>query len=552
MQKIKAVLSFFQLMLSHFRWKVILIILLGISFSVFQGVGIVMVIPLLEAFQHKAKSRFTPFFEYFNLEQSLGNLLLLYFLVLFLFAIFKALQILYTQRTISKFSNRINIDSIQKLLNSNWEFYLKVPSSQLLNMLNTEARQLRSLANQLFQFIQNVILIVIQLFFALWISAKLTLVLVFVLAVLFVLQRFVFRKNYDLGRGQIKNSEGIQKYLNETFKGIKLLKLHGLELQRGEEYKMHLDSMYHNEERRARVEAISDLVYTLSASMLLITIIWYSLTYTGITVSALLILLVLFSRVIAQTLSLVKVSSNITNIIPSYVKFIEVLGIADQHQNNSPIAKEKLTIDSIELRDINFDFGDKKILEGVNLKFEKGKFYVLTGPSGVGKTITSDLICGLITPKSGEILINGEVKSSEELKFYQSSTSYVLQDTVMFGSTIKANITFFEDYSDAEINTAVDKAGLRSLVDKLPDGLNSEVKEDNRGFSGGELQRMAIARAIIRKTPLIILDEVTNTLDRKNEDIILATINDIKKDGIVVLITHKEYLFDLADEVVRL
>ena len=82
MQKLKAVLSFFQLMLSHFRWKVILIILLGISFSVFQGVGIVMVIPLLEAFQHKAKSRFTPFFEYFNFEQTLGNLLLLYFLSL--------------------------------------------------------------------------------------------------------------------------------------------------------------------------------------------------------------------------------------------------------------------------------------------------------------------------------------------------------------------------------------------------------------------------------------------------------------------------------------
>lgn len=177
---------------------------------------------------------------------------------------------------------------------------------------------------------------------------------------------------------------------------------------------------------------------------------------------------------------------------------------------------------------------------------------MLTGPSGVGKTITSDLICGLITPKSGDILINGEVKSTEELKYYQSSTSYVLQDTVMFGSTVKANITFFEKYSDDEINAAVDKAGLRSLLDKLPDGLDSEVKEDNRGFSGGELQRMAIARAIIRKTPLIILDEVTNTLDRKNEDIILATINNIKKDGIVVLITHKEYLFDLADEVVRL
>ena len=552
MQKIKAVISFFRLMLSHFRWKVILIILLGISFSVFQGVGIVMVIPLLEAFQHKTKSRFTPFFEYLDVEQTLGNLLLLYFLILLMFALFKALQILYTQRTIAKFSNKINVDSIQKLLHANWEFYLKVPSSQLLNMLNTEARQLRSLATQVFQLIQNIILIVIQIVFAFWISAKLTAVLVFILSILFVLQRFVFRKNYDLGRGQIKNSEGIQKYLNETFKGIKLLKLHGLEMKRSEEFKEHLQGQYFNEERRARVEALSDLVYTLSASTLVIAIIWYSLTFTAITIGSLLVLLVLFSRVISQTLSLVKVTSHITNMIPSYVKFSEILAIAEQHQNTMPASKEIKAIDSIELRNIHFSFDEKEILKGINIKFEKGKFYVLTGPSGVGKTITSDLICGLITPKSGEILINGEVKSTDELKFYQSSTSYVLQDTVMFGSTIKANITFFEDYSDEEINAAVDKAGLRSLLDKLPNGLDTTVKEDNRGFSGGELQRMAIARAIIRKTPLIILDEVTNTLDRKNEDIILNTINEIKKEGIVVLITHKEYLFDLADEVVRL
>jgi ATP-binding cassette subfamily C protein len=552
MQKIKSALSFFRLLLSHFRWKVVLIVLLGIAFSFLQGVSIVMIIPLLESFTNKGSSSFTRVFEWLNISPDLNEMLLLYFFILLLFAVFKALQILFTQRTITNFSNGFNVASIDTVLKADWQFFLKVPSSQLINLFKTEARSVKTLSHFVFQSLQNSIMIIIQLVFACFISLKLTGLLLLVLTLLFLLQRFVFKKNYSLGSGQVNLSESLQKYLSETFKSIKLLKLHRLEMKRSDEYKEQINNIQNNELKLASVNAWSDFVYTVSAALILVGIIFLSMQFHLLSMTALLVLLVLFSRVISQVDALVKTTGYIINLLPSYDRFMEVLALAKAAENTAPQKTEQKNISSFELKNIHFSFAEKQILKDISLKFEKGKFYVLTGPSGIGKTITSDLICGLITPQSGEILIDGTRKFSEELKNYQTSISYVLQDTVLFGMSLRDNISFFEKYSDEEVLDAAHKAGLKTLLDKLPEGLNALVKEDNRGFSGGEMQRIAIARALIRKTPFIILDEVTNALDRKNEDLILNTIQEIKKDSIVILITHKEYLFDLADEVVRL
>lgn len=539
-------------MLSHFRWKIVLIVLFGILFSFFQGVGIVMIIPLLESFQNNGNSMFTKVFEFLGWSGGLNQLLLIYFLILLFYALFKALQILYTQRTIARFSNQFAVDAMQHLLTANWEFYLKVPSSQIINLLKTESRSVKTLAHFLFQAMQGAILIAIQLFFACWISVKLTALLLVILVFLFLIQRFVFKANYNLGKGNVGLSEFLQKYLNETFKGIKLLKLHRLELKKGKEYEEQMERIYQNEIKKSTMDALSDLLYTLSGALIIILMIGFSISYNLLSITSLLVLLVLFSRVISQSTALVQTTGYIVNLIPSFNRFAEIVDLAKESAQQPSEKLERRNIASLELKNIHFSFGEKKILNDLNIKFEKGKFYVLTGASGVGKTITSDLICGLISPQQGEIIIDGNIVSIELLKSYQASIGYVLQDTVLFGTSIRNNITFMENYSDEQILNAAHKAGLKSLLEKLPEGLDAIVKEDNRGFSGGEMQRIAIARALIRKTPLIILDEVTNALDRKNEDIILATINEIKKDSIVILITHKEYLFDLADEVVRL
>ncbi|MFM7022576.1 MAG: ATP-binding cassette domain-containing protein [Flavobacteriales bacterium] len=552
MQKIKSLLSFLRLLLSHFRWKIALIVIFGVLFSFFQGVSIVMIIPLLESFQSQKDSVFTPVFELLGWEQGLSQLLLFYFMILLGYALFKALQILYTQRTLARFSNQFAAEAMNSLLNANWEFYLKVPSSQIINLMKTESRSVRILATMLFQAIQGFILLIIQLVFALWISVKLTLLLLLILSILFLIQRFVYKANYNLGKGNIGLSENLQKYFNETFKGIKLLKLHRLEMKKGKEYEEHLDQVFQNDMKRSNIDAFSDLLYTLSGALVIILMIWLSMSYQILSIPSLLVLLVLFSRVISQTLSLVQTTGHINNMLPSFDRFSEIVNLAKASAQQNSAKAESKKIASLELKNIHFSFGEKKILDNLNLKLESGKFYVFTGPSGVGKTITSDLICGLITPQKGDIIIDGKKVNGEELLQYQASIGYVLQDTVLFGTSIRNNITFNENYSDADILEAAHKAGLKTLLDKLPEGLEAIVKEDNRGFSGGEMQRIAIARALIRKTPLIIMDEVTNALDRRNEDIILSTINEIKKDSIVVLITHKEYLFDLADEVIRL
>ncbi len=552
MHTFRSLLIFIRLMFQHFRWKIILILLFGVLFSFFQGVGIVMIIPLLESFQNKGASRFTPVFEFLGWGGGLNQMLVLYFCILLLYALFKALQVLYTQRTLARFSNQFVVEATKTLLFANWEFYLKVPSSQIINLLKTESRSVRTLAHMLFQTTQGFIVVGIQLLFAIWISPVLTALLLLILSFLFFIQRYVFRANYNLGKGNIGLGESMQKFLSETLRGIKLVKLHRLEGKKADQFEEQMVSVYNNEIRKSNIDAASDLLYTLSGAIIIIMMISLSVHYNLLSIASLLILLVLFSRVISQSMSLVQTTSYISNLIPSFNRFSEIVALAKSHTQGAAETFAVKDLSSLELKNIHFSFGEKQILENVNMSFQKGNFYVLTGPSGVGKTITSDLICGLISPQQGEIWVDGQSLSATDLKQYQASIAYVLQDTMLFGASIRSNISFLGTYTDAEILDAAYKSGLKSLLDKLPEGLDALVLEDARGFSGGEMQRIAIARALIRKSPIIILDEVTNALDRKNEDIILATIQEIKKDCIVVLITHKEYLFDVADVVLHM
>jgi ABC-type bacteriocin/lantibiotic exporter with double-glycine peptidase domain len=252
------------------------------------------------------------------------------------------------------------------------------------------------------------------------------------------------------------------------------------------------------------------------------------------------------------TNGVIKQISHINNMLPSFVHFQEVLKDAQQSQGNPIPTFKHQQINQLKLENIGYSIQNKEILKDLNLEFEKGKFYIITGTSGIGKTITFDLISGLISPQKGQIIINEQKLSAEEIKQYQASINYVQQQSVVLGMTIRENINFFSNPSEENLQKAIQLAGLEKLIQKLPKGLDTEVNEDNRNFSGGEIQRITIARALVNPPSVLILDEVTNSLDKENENLIIQSIQSIKQDCIVIMITHKEYLFDCADTIYTL
>lgn len=167
----------------------------------------------------------------------------------------------------------------------------------------------------------------------------------------------------------------------------------------------------------------------------------------------------------------------------------------------------------IVFKNVSFSYdGVKDAISDINIIIEKNKKYAIVGPSGSGKSTLLKILLKYYNDYKGDVLVD-----SIQLKEINSSSWYKLvsiihQNVLLFNGTIRENISLYQDFSDEEINNAVLLSGLKKLVEKLEDGLDSKVAEAGQNLSGGEKQRIAIARALIKKMPILVLDEATSFL----------------------------------------
>lgn len=194
-------------------------------------------------------------------------------------------------------------------------------------------------------------------------------------------------------------------------------------------------------------------------------------------------------------------------------------------------------IDNITFKDISYSYSDKKILENINISFNKGNKYVITGESGSGKSTLLKILIGFLKDYNGNVLYNNvELKEISPNSIY-NNISYIEQNVYIFNGTIKENIILGQDFSDDDLYDALNKSCLLNFINELPDGVNSIIKENGKNISGGQKQRIALARAVIRKIKFIILDEGTSALDKENakeiEDTLISS-----EDLCVIFVTH--------------
>lgn len=193
----------------------------------------------------------------------------------------------------------------------------------------------------------------------------------------------------------------------------------------------------------------------------------------------------------------------------------------------------------LELKDVRFGYTKaKEVLHEVNMCFEKGKKYAIVGSSGCGKSTLLKLLANYYKDYEGEILIGKQELRTIDRKSLSRKMAMIHQNVFLFEDTLRANITMFQEYPDEEIKAAVKKAGLEKIVEDNPLGTEQMVCENGNNFSGGEKQRIAIARAILTKAEVLLLDEATSSLDTELsmqiEQLILS-----QKETTILNVTHR-------------
>ncbi|HEN5520869.1 TPA: ATP-binding cassette domain-containing protein, partial [Legionella pneumophila] len=202
---------------------------------------------------------------------------------------------------------------------------------------------------------------------------------------------------------------------------------------------------------------------------------------------------------------------------------------------------------------ISFSYGEKAILKNVSFDIHRNKIIAIKGPSGVGKSTCVDLILGLLKPDDGSILFNQFVvpMDVEHATSKKKWVSYVPQNIFLFNDSIRNNITWLNnDVNEADLWKVLALVDAENLVRSMPNGLNTMIGDRGVHLSGGERQKLAIARAILSSPTLLILDEATSALDPQSEAVIMQSLAALKQTMTVILIAHRESTIDYADAII--
>ena len=211
--------------------------------------------------------------------------------------------------------------------------------------------------------------------------------------------------------------------------------------------------------------------------------------------------------------------------------------IESDYQNSEDI---KIMYGKIEFKDVTFSYlKDIKVLKGINLKISRGEIIAFVGASGSGKTTMLSLILKFIKPDKGDIYIDDKNISNLKAKSIRSKIAIVQQQPFLFSGTIKDAIKMGRLFNDEEIIESAKIANAHEFINKLPDKYDTLITERNFNFSGGQIQRIAIARAIVGNPIILLLDEATSALDADSEAEVQKGLNQAMKDRTVIIIAHR-------------
>ena len=400
--------------------------------------------------------------------------------------------------------------------------------------------------------------ILITLSYMVSISPKLTMfLLVFLPITGLIIGRIgkSLKKSSNTAQELLANMLGI---IDETLVGMRVIKAFGAEKHQHLRFMQVNNNLFRT---KNKIAARREMASPFSEALGVITIsivLWYGgqlifSNHSPLKAESFLIYIVLFTQIINPFKNLSTSFFNIQKGSAALDRIEQLLNVENTiTEINQPKAINHFN-ESIEFKNVHFSYGQRKILDGIDLKIEKGKTVALVGASGAGKSTLADLVPRFHDVSSGEILIDGVNVKALKLYDLRKLMGVVSQEPILFNDTIYSNITLGTGGANQDqVEEAARIAHAHNFITNKPEGYETTVGDRGNKLSGGERQRVTIARAVLKNPPILILDEATSSLDTESERIVQEAINSLMKNRTCIVIAHRLSTVQHADEIVVL
>ncbi|MCF8448389.1 MAG: ABC transporter ATP-binding protein/permease [Taibaiella sp.] len=451
---------------------------------------------------------------------------------------------------------RLRNDLFSKTLSLPIGFFTEERKGDLMSRMTNDINEVElSIMSVLEVFIREPLTIIAYLSAMVMINYQLTLILFFFLPIAgFIIGRIArsLRKSSNLAQEQLGNMLGI---IDESLVGMRVLKAFNAEGHQRLRF-MKLNNLLFR--TRNYIAARRELASPLSETMGIIVvsiILWVGgkMVFSGSGFSGPLFLtyIGMFSQIIAPFKNLSSAFSNVQKGTAALDR-IEHLLAAENSITEIPDAKPiKSFEDNITFKNVQFSYGQKEILKGIDLTIKKGKTIALVGASGAGKSTLVDLVPRFHDVTAGEILIDGVNIKHCKIDDLRRLIGVVSQDPILFNDTLYNNITLGTGGATEErVQEAARIAHADSFIKQKGEGYQTFAGDRGARLSGGERQRITIARAVLKNPPILILDEATSSLDTESERIVQDAINKLMQNRTCIVIAHRLSTVQHADEII--
>ena len=444
----------------------------------------------------------------------------------------------------------IVVEAFDSFFNSRWYFFSSINQGVLLNTFIGEASKIGNAFDNVAKFFASILQISIILILPFYLSWQITLICI-ILGIIFNLPTFLLTKYLvKYGRRNTETANFFSSVIQESLSAAKII----LGFAKQKDHQKLIHDAYNNHTKATLKSQTLDIAIaqtSLPITMLIVIIALLISEKINTPINILAIVMYSLYSLLPIIGTLIGFKANIHVLLPS---FEQLQSLQKKAENLKQVSGDRRFIkisNQISIEKLNFEYNKNyPILKNIDLKIKKGKMTAIVGESGSGKSTLIDVLLGLNVPLSGTIKVDNFKLEEYMINTYRNKIGYVPQDSMLFDLSIEDNIRWAKnDASFEDIEKACTDANANEFIQEFPKKHKTIVGNRGVRLSGGQAQRICLARAIIRKPELLILDEATSSLDTKSEKMIQQAIEKISQKTTTVVIAHRLSTVQNADYI---